>query len=360
MRVGIIGAGPSGLALARLLADRGYDVYVYEAHKSYAVKPCGWGFPVLDGDEASYSVFREALESAIWEYSGYDVYLDDALVYHSRSNIVGYIIDKREFLSRLSHNVKVLLGYPARYVGDGVISSKGAKERFDMVVIAGGYISQPRRLDRIIALQAIVRAPSIEEPEIPELRFYSELVGYSWIFPKDEKTAGVGVGGYASRQELEGILRRVIRSRRDLSRGSIERFEGAEVTVSGIDWDIAGSRDPYYVGEALGYVMPATGEGIRPGIWSSIALYRSIENKTQYQEELRRLRLTRSMGIQKKVLDLMLKMKPGERGEFLRSIPEDLMLKISLGRVENQDLLRIARIPGIIKILARYSLKIPI
>jgi len=360
MRVGIIGAGPSGLALARLLTDNGYYVYVYEAHKSYAVKPCGWGFPVLDGDEGSYSVFREILGSVIWSYSGYDVYLDDALVYHKRSNIVGHIIDKREFLSRLSHNVRVFLGYQARYRGNGVILSKEGEERFDIVVIAGGYISQPRRLDRIMALQAIMRAPSIEEPEIPELRFYSELVGYAWIFPEGEKTARVGVGGYASRQELEGILRRVIRARRNLSGGSIARIEGAEVTVSGIDWDIAGSRDPYYVGEALGYVMPATGEGIRPGIWSSIALFRSIENKTQYQEELRRLRLTRSMGIQKKVLDMMLRMKPRERGEFLRSIPEDLMFKISLGRVENQDLLRIAGIPSIIKILARYSLKLPV
>lgn len=356
MRIGIIGAGPSGLALARLLFDKGYDVHVYEAHKRFATKPCGWGFPTLDPDEAVYSVFSEAIKSAIWKYKGYDVYLDDEILFHSRDRLLGYIIDKEEFLDRLSQGINVDMGSPARYEGKGVIRGRVGERRYDLVVIAGGFPSQPKNLEKILAIQVIVKAPSIEEPEIPELRFYSDLVGYAWIFPEGEKSARIGVGGFASREELEKILKHVLRKRADIYRGDVVKREGAQVTVSGVDWDAVESRDPYYVGEAAGFVLPATGEGIRPSIWSSIALFKSIEKGTPYVDELKELRITRVIRIHRRILDLMLRMTPRDRSEFLRSISEELMLKIALGRLHTRDLLGLAKTPRIIGILARYSL----
>ncbi len=358
MRIGVIGAGPSGLSIARMLSDKGYDVYVYEAHRDFATKPCGWGYPAPDGDEARYSVFSEALKSTIWAFKGYNVYLNDDLLYHSDKQILGYIIDKKRFLESLSQGVKIETGSPARYLGRGVIRSRSGERRFDIVIIAGGFPAQPRRLDRILAIQTIIRSPKIEDAEIPELRFYSDLVGYAWIFPEGERIARVGVGGYADREELEKILSNVIKSRQDLARGEVLKREGAEVTVSGIDWDLARSRDPYYVGEALGYVMPITGEGIRPAMWSSIALFNSIENGTGYEEELKRLRLTRFIGVHRKILDLMLMMRPDERDLFLKNVPEDLMLNLSLGRASTIDLLRLAKNPELVIILAKYSIKL--
>ncbi len=358
MRVGVIGAGPSGLAVARLLSDRGYDVYVYEAHRGFAVKPCGWGFPTLDEEEASYGVFSEALKASIWAFKGYSVYLNDDMLYHSSRKILGFVIDKRLFLENLSQGLEIEMGSPARYLGRGVVKSKNGERVFDTVIIAGGFPAQHRRFERILAVQAIIRSPRIEDPEIPELRFYSDLVGYAWIFPEGERIARVGIGGYASREGLEKLLSMVIKRRRDLAGGEVIKKEGAEVTVSGVDWDLARSRDPYYVGEALGYVMPVTGEGIRPAIWSSIALFKSIENGTSYEEELRRLKLTRFIGINRRVLNLMLRARPGDRDLFIKSVPEDLMLNLSLGRAGTLDLLRLAKIPELVAMLARYSIKI--
>jgi flavin-dependent dehydrogenase len=358
LKVGIIGAGPSGLALARILSERGYNVYVYEAHNRFAVKPCGWGFPVLDPEEAEHGVFLEAVRASIWSYSGYNVYLDDEILFHSRNRILGYIVDKEEYLNRLSQGIDVELGSPARYMGKGVIRGRNGERRYDIVVIAGGFVSQPKELERILAIQAIVRAPTIEEPEIPELRFYSDLVGYAWIFPEGDKIARIGVGGFANRGTLEKILKNVIKKRPDISKGEVVKREGAEVTVSGVDLDLAETRDPYYVGEAIGSVLPATGEGIRPSIWSSIALFRSIDRGTSYIDELQKLRIARAMKMQRRILDLMLKLSPRDRGEFLRSIPEDLMLRIALGKYEPWDLFIIARIPKIVGILARYSINI--
>ncbi len=358
MKVGVIGGGPSGLAIARMLSDRGYEVYVYEAHRSFAVKPCGWGYPTLDSDEKKYEVFSEAVKASLWVFKGYNVYLNDDLLFHSDKQILGYIIDKRQFLESLSQGVEVERGSPARYLGGGLIRGRSGVKRFDIVIIAGGFPAQPRRLDRILAVQAIIRSPRIEDAEIPELRFYSDLVGYAWVFPEGEKTARVGVGGYASRETLEKILGMVIKKRQDLAKGEVVKIEGAEVTVSGVDWDLARSRDPFYVGEALGYTMPVTGEGIRPAIWSSIALFNAIEKGSSYEEELRKLRLTRFIGIHRKILDIMLKMKPSERDLFIKNVPEDLMLNLSLGRAGTLDLLRLAKIPELAMILAKYSIKI--
>jgi len=356
LRIGIIGAGPSGLALARLLSDKGYDVHVYEAHKRFATKPCGWGFPILDGEETGYSVFSEAIKSSIWRYEGYNVYLDDEMLFHSRNRLLGYIIDKEEFLDRLAQGISIYMDSPAKYNGRGVIRSRGGERRYDAVIIAGGFSSQPKSLEKILAIQVIVRVPSIEEPEIPELRFYSDLVGYAWIFPEGEKSARIGVGGFASRENLEKILEHILKKRADIHGGEVVKKEGAQVTVSGIDWEAIKSRDPYYVGEAAGFILPATGEGIRPSMWSSIALFKSIEKGTPYVDELRELRITRVIRIQRRILDLMLRMSPRDRSEFLREIPEELMLKIALGRLQTRDLLSLAKVSRVINILARYSL----
>lgn len=358
MRVGIIGAGPAGLSLARVLSGKGYRVKVYEAQRGFAVKPCGWAYPELEGEERGYDVLAEGLRSAVWRYEGYKGYLDDRLVYYSRERVLGYIIDKRDFLERLAEGVDVEMGSTARYLGRGVVRSSGGEERHDLVVIAGGFPSQPRPLERILALQLQIRAPRVEEPELPELRFYSDLVGYAWVFPEDERRARVGVGGYAGREALEKILWGVVRSREDLARGEILKTEGAFVTVSGVDWGLAESRDPYYVGESLGYVMPATGEGIRAGVWSSIALARSIEKGTSYAEELKKLRLTRFIRIHRRVVELMLRISPRERGEFLTGVPEDVLVKLSLGRASSADLLRAVSKPQIAKILAKNAVRL--
>lgn len=356
MRVGIIGAGPSGLSLARILSNMGYAVKVYEVQRDFAVKPCGWAYPELDEEERGHEVLAEGLRSAMWRYEGYKGYLDDRLVYYSRERVLGYIVDKRDFLARLAEGLDVEMGSSARYAGRGVVRSSRGEEKHDLVVIAGGFPSQPRPLERILAIQVQVRAPRVEEPELPELRFYSDLVGYAWVFPEDEKRARVGVGGYAGREVLEKILRGVLRSREDLARGEVLRSEGALVTVSGVDWGLAESRDPYYVGESVGYVMPATGEGIRAGVWSSIALARSMEKGTSYADELRKLKLTRFIRIHRRLVELMLRVSPRERGEFLTGVPEDLLVKLSLGRASAQDLLRAISSPQAAKILAKGAL----
>lgn len=351
MKVSVVGAGPSGLAIARLLSDKGFNVRVFEAQSDYAVKPCGWGLPYTE-DLNKTIFYKDIYDSIIWEFKGYRVYIDGEKLFESSSRrVLGYIVDKRDLLRRMAEGVEVHLKTPVRFIEDRRIIIRGSEEiRSDLVINAGGFYTQKKNLDRILAIQYYLEG-SIEDPEIPELYFNSELVGYAWIFPEGARRARIGVGGYASRDFLEKILSKVIMSREDLKKAEIVKREGALVTVSGIDWSLAEDKNIYYVGESIGAVMPATGEGIRPSIFTSIALYNSIIKGTSYREELSRIKLFKAMEIQRKILDLEVMVSPQARKRFLMKTPEDILIKISLGDLSERDLMKIAMRPENLKIL---------
>ncbi len=350
MKIAVIGAGPAGATVARILHDKGYSVTLYEAQKSFAVKPCGWAFPVLDRDEKKEPIFDLVKEAVLWEYTGYKMYLDNQLVYHSSNRLLGYILDKPKFIEALVGDTPTRMGVKATYRGNGIVTTgSGNSERFDKVIVAGGFPMQPRNLEKILALQYWVKTSRVEEPDFPELYFYSDMIGYAWIFPEGEKTLRVGIGGYASRDKLLALLHELMKSKKYIANGEKTKFEGAYVTVSGIDWDLASSTDPYYVGESMGAVMPATGEGIRLGMWTAIALARSIVNGTSYIDELKKIRVIRFMRPHRLMVEKLLKMSPETRKQFLMKTPEESLLRISLGRATVSDFLKIASRPEILK-----------
>ncbi|MEM4790741.1 MAG: NAD(P)-binding protein [Thermofilum sp.] len=92
-RVAIVGAGPSGAFLARLLSDAGYKVTVFEALPKLAVKPCGWGVPfTID------RVVKIPEDYIISEVHGYRVYIDEEKLLESKGVKYGYIVDKERLL----------------------------------------------------------------------------------------------------------------------------------------------------------------------------------------------------------------------------------------------------------------------
>ncbi len=345
MRIAIIGAGPAGLSLARLLVDNGFDkdVVVYEAQKDLAIKPCGWGIPDISLDKEVSDIMKIALNHVIWEYSGYRVYIDGELLFENRSKrVLGSIIDKRGFLKSLSEGIDLRLGTVAKYLSGGRIIVKGSDiVSYDVVVNAGGFSSQKISIEKIPAIQYHIEG-SFSEPEIPELYFNSQLVGYAWFFPESGRRARIGIGGYASINDLENLLRSIILSKDEFRKASIMRREGAMVTVGGIIDELIYDKDPYHIGEALGAVMPATGEGIRPSIYTALALYRSIRYGDDFSDELKNSHLYKAIKLQRKILDLEIMISPNDRKRFLMKTPEELLIKISLGYISRTDLLRLS------------------
>jgi len=354
MKIAIIGAGPAGLSLARYLVDHGFEkeVQVFEAQKDLAIKPCGWGLPDISRDNEIADIMKIALKHVLWEYSGYRVFLDGELLFENKSRrVLGYIIDKREFLKSLSEGVELELNSAAKYLERGKVLIRNKEvAKYDIVVNAGGFYSQKTSIEKIPAIQYHIEN-KFSEPEIPELYFNSHLVGYAWFFPESGKRARIGIGGYASLKDLENILREIILSREELRKASLIKREGAMVTVGGIVEKLAKERDPYHIGEALGAVMPATGEGIRPSIYTALALYRSIRYGIDYFNELRKIYLYRAIMLQRKILDLEIITSPSDRKRFLMKTPEDLLIKISLGYVSKTDLLKLSIRPETLKLL---------
>ncbi|MGC9009688.1 MAG: FAD-dependent oxidoreductase [Sulfolobales archaeon] len=354
MRVAIIGAGPAGLSLARYLVDHGFskEVQVFEAQRDLAIKPCGWGLPDISRDSEISDITKIALKHVLWEYSGYRVYIDGELLFENKSRrVLGYIINKRDFLRSLSEGVELKLNTTARYLGEGKVLIRNREVvKYDIVVNAGGFYSQKISIEKIPAIQYYIEG-KFSEPEIPELYFNSRLVGYAWFFPENSRRARLGIGGYASVNDLENMLREVIILREELRRASIIKREGALVTVGGVVEELAKEKDPYHIGEALGAVMPATGEGIRPSIYTALALYRSIRYGTDYLDELRKIYLYKAIELQRKILELEIITNPSDRKRFLMKTPEELLIKISLGYVSKTDLLKLSIRPETLRLL---------
>ena len=352
MRIAVIGAGPSGLALARYMASDGYEVVVYEAQRELAVKPCGWGLPYTSDDHEIRDILKIALDNTLWEYEGYRVYIDGELLFENKKKrVLGYIIDKRGFLRNLGEGIDLRIESPARYLGEGRVLVKGKEVlKYDVVVNAGGFYAQKKSLEKIPAIQYILEG-FFSEPEIPELYFNSSLVGYAWFFPESRRRARIGIGGYADVNTLENLLRSIILSKSEFRNSTVLKREGALVTVGGVDLDLLSDKDPYHVGEAVGAVMPATGEGIRPGIYSSLALYKSFKENRSYKEIFMRTRIYRAINLQRRILDLEIMLSPETRKRFLMKTPEDILIRLSLGDFSTTDLLRLSARPETIRVL---------
>jgi len=106
----VLGAGPAGAFLARLLADRGYRVSVYDVAPGPAAKPCDWGLPYtvdrvlkVPSDHVIAKI-REYRVTVDW---GYELGL-------RQKGTMGYIVDKPGLISWLLEGVDVHWGRAPR------------------------------------------------------------------------------------------------------------------------------------------------------------------------------------------------------------------------------------------------------
>lgn len=321
-RVAVVGAGPSGAFLARLLSDAGYRVTVFEALPRLAVKPCGWGVPyTID------SVVRIPEECVISEVHGYRVHVDEKLLLERAGVKYGYIVHKEELLKHFLEGVEV--------------ASKGVRELeklegFDLVVDARGVASYPGR--RAYALQAVVEGVAISESI--EVHLLTGFTGYAWVFPLGGSRAKAGVGGLVGFETLRAYLRWLLKLH---GNPTVKRLEGGSIAAEGIIWREGAAR----VGEALGAVQPLSGEGIRPGMLSSLAFFRSLQNGRSFPEELKKTGLPFNIRVQLAIIRKLESLPPGGRADLYRSAPREILERVTAGDLTPSYLaLAAAKWPG--------------
>ncbi|BCU68985.1 NAD(P)/FAD-dependent oxidoreductase [Stygiolobus caldivivus] len=330
MEVAIVGAGPAGLSLAWFLKGTKYNATVYEALDDVGKKPCAWG--LMSGVESLLPISKESIIS---EIKGFKIYLNDKLIHDIRERkTLGYIINKPLFLRNIAEKVDVKFNSKVvrkRENGrEEFYLSSGEKVNADKVVISNGHYELPRE-HTVPAIQYLTDYKI--DPEVVEFYFYSDLLGYAWVFP-DDKGAKIGIGGYADVNFLKEKLAKMVK-------GKVFMFHGARVSDNGVEEPRL--YDRMYVGEALGTVYPLTGEGIRPSILSSKIYADSLLEGKDFVKEFKSSRLYFSIQAQAKIIDGVKKnvISIGLLSKLITKSDPDLVYRIAIGDFTMTDLIKL-------------------
>ncbi|MEB3774478.1 MAG: NAD(P)/FAD-dependent oxidoreductase [Desulfurococcales archaeon] len=335
----IIGGGPGGAGAAlgfKGVADR---IIVYEANDRLAVKPCGRGIPVL-GDipiriprDVVYHRIRRAV-----------MYVDGDPLFDMEGVFDGYIVDKAGFLESVFSEAGADIVYNAKYdPRRGEVKTSRGRVRVDGGVFAGGHPYYTG--DKILAIQYRIKTRHFDEADHLEIYFDTGILGYYYIFPAEPGTVDVGVGGFKDFESLKSRLDRFIK-RDERLQGERVKLEGARIAVGGLKPGAMNGLT--VVGEAAGFVLPLTGEGIRPSMLSGIAAVKAIVSGGDPVEALKRTPIARAIEVQSRILETVKRMPVEERRALLKGLPARVHAEIALGRMDKGVIAReLARKPGL-------------
>ncbi|OIP61316.1 MAG: hypothetical protein CO150_02615 [Nitrospirae bacterium CG_4_9_14_3_um_filter_53_35] len=292
MRIGIVGAGISGLYLTSLLGAKGYEVSLYDPRTPWE-KPCGGGitfrtysaFPVLDGFRSQcLAVHHMRMVAADGEYC--TVSYPDPILIASRQELGAYLLTSLES----KESVKLIRANVDRVVPQGRrwrLSAAGRRDSCDLLIGADGVNSLVRRTvaarfskeETALAVGYWVEGAP-EEPEVM-IGFLSGLSGYIWVFPrKDHLSAGIAVRtGETTGKKLfsclDGFLKKNLpgfekrnRTRYSALIPSLSSRGLSANRICGENWALTG--------DAAGFVDPLTGEGIYYAFRSAELLFEAI------------------------------------------------------------------------------------
>lgn len=334
-KISIIGAGPAGSAAAFFAGQEGYEVSVYDFAPWPGFKACGWAAPVQI--EKLVKIPREFILTKIKRFS---VYLNDELIHDKALGMWGYIIDKPRFL-------KYLLSYSNTVRRHVRITLQGKNGKLQPIVLdnnmekattilaIGATLNHLRKRyngmgDVIYAVQYVtkVKESPIDHDSV-ELRFYGDMIGYQWVFPRGENIIDIGVGGYASPHDYLRMLHDAVK-RITGTKPEATRIKGAWINISSVDLDLVTSSPPV-IGEAAGFVYPLTGEGMRPSIASAKAIIEYIKGNKNWKDHIRHT--IKWIKIQRILLNKALKASRRTREDLLKKLPLEYFVGIGIGEL---------------------------
>jgi len=330
--VAVVGAGPAGAAAAAVLAKSGYRVVVYEANPRPGVKPCGRGIPSLDDLPVPIPD-----DSIVRRIRGAELYVDGVKVFDLEGDLEGVIVDKARMLESIIVESGAEPVYKA-YYKQGRVRVGGRTIDLDKAILAVGHAYYDG--EKINAVQYRMKDKVFETLDKLYIYFDTELLGYYWIFPAAGDHADVGVGGYAGAQELFALLDKFARSNPLTANARIVKKEGARIAVGGVRARLLDGHP--LVGEAAGYVLPLTGEGIRPSMISGAAAARAVADGRDPVQEMLREDITRAVRIQRFILERVKRKTPEQRRKLLTSLSREDHIRVALGRLTWKDLIRIS------------------
>ncbi|MFH1650181.1 MAG: NAD(P)/FAD-dependent oxidoreductase [Candidatus Woesearchaeota archaeon] len=331
-RVSVIGAGPHGNLVAWKLAEKGFNVHVYEEHKETGVPVACTGLlsdtiskHIIVPKEAingkinkarihspNYYVDLKIMPNTIVDRTKYDQHFqkmaeEQGAQYHHNTKFIG-IKGKNLIFSESKNNTKTNI-----LVGADGPNSTVAKQT--------GLFGNRKHL---VGIQARVKGKYENK-----IQFYPAISTYAWIVPESKNTARIGVTGTGQvRKDFEAFMGQRMKNIINYQAGPIPlhdpKINTQLITKNG--------PDTYLIGDAAAQIKNTTGGGLVPGLIAGNMLAESISKGRNYHKEW------------KKKLGRELKMH--------------YLLRNALNRFSNEDydtLIKTVKKPRVKQILAEES-----
>ncbi len=290
----IVGAGPSGLACAKTLAERGASVLVIERNFTLGTKVCAGGITW----NGMFSTFSDLVEKS---FCTQQIFTPRQQITIEKKNPIVATVN-RNTLGRFMAEQASAAGARIR-MGTRVTSidrnqlclldrNNGKKETlpYKTLVGADGSSSVVRRYLGIPVKNFGVGLHYLVRGEYPAMEWHLDSrlfgCGYAWIFPHRKLAS---IGAYAdSRSVAPQTLKTSLQiwaKKRDIN------LDKAPLAAEKINYDFKGHTfgNTFLIGDAAGLASALSGEGIYPAIVSGQAIGQYIINPSAKLEALKTL-----------------------------------------------------------------------
>lgn len=291
--VGIIGAGPAGCYAAFLLANKGYDVNVFEEHNEI-------GEPVQCTGIVTSSIkdILEVPEGCIVNK------IKKARIYSPDNNFTevnfkeeDIILDRKRFdcyLAEMAVKAGAKIFLNSRFIGfdskDNLASiqyknKNVAKIKTDFLIGADGPCSEVAKFAGLLkkreywtGMQARVKLKNEGMIE-----FYLSIGKFAWVVPENECIARVGI---LANKNLKKLLNDFINSKK-IKKKDIISYQAGIIPVYDKKAKIQ-NGNIFLIGDAAAQVKATTAGGIVQGLTAAGCLAESIEKGKDYEKEVKK------------------------------------------------------------------------
>jgi flavin-dependent dehydrogenase len=285
--IAIIGGGPAGARTAELLASAGVSVTVFEEKQGWE-KPCGGGlthktllrYPFLAAATHPHAVIAEG-ELISPAGRRLHLHLTDPTLIYSRRDLNALLLDRAQ-----RAGAEVVTRRVTRISGSaGAWQLHTPDSTFDapFVIVAAGARNPFRaQFTQPFAPGDLMTAVGYFIPGTARkltVRFFPDLEGYAWLFPRsDHFSAGIcGRLAQGSTADLRRILENFLDAENlDWRSGSVYAHLIPTLRTSTLEHAAFSGPGWAFTGDAAGFVDPVTGEGLYYALCSADLLADSL------------------------------------------------------------------------------------
>ena len=291
MNISIIGAGPAGSYLAKLLAQQGHDTTIYEDHKCI-------GKPV----QCTGLVTKTFLELSPIKKEFLTNEMKTAKIISPNSQateipLTEYALNRTkldQYLANQAINAGAQIKIQHRFIGlrnnEIIMKHNGeiTRKKTDIIVGADGPLSEVAKHAGIygqrkmfIGHQATIKGKFNKQTFTT---YFGQKAPnfFAWIVPENNTTARAGLATETNTQQhFQKYIKEIKGKITAIQAGLIPNYQGNEIVEK---------NNVYLVGDAAALVKATTGGGIYTGMLSSKILAESIETGINYTTALKPLK----------------------------------------------------------------------